>query len=136
MTDIDDGPRHAGEQSAAISNLVVHLLSEYTGRGPTQARTYRSGDLISVVLQDTLTKGERSLLADGKMDFVLATRKHYQNTMGAALVEGVERLTGRQVLAFLSDNHVDPDIAVETFLLVPNGDSGGAPQHDGVATSG
>lgn len=31
----------------------------------------------------------------------------------------MEELTGRRVLAFLSDNHVDPDVAVETFVLEP-----------------
>jgi hypothetical protein len=33
-----------------------------------------------------------------------------------AVVEGV---TGRSVTAFMSDNHIDPDIAVETFVLEP-----------------
>jgi len=29
----------------------------------------------------------------------------------------VARLTGRGVLAFMSDNHLDPDIAVQVFVL-------------------
>jgi len=32
------------------------------------------------------------------------------------LIAVVEELTGRRVIAFLSDNHMDPDIAVETFV--------------------
>ena len=109
----------AGVLSSAISNATVRLLSEYTGRGPTKARTYITGDLISVVLQDTLTKGERSLVRNGETDLVLQTRKAHQRTMGAALVASVEEITGRTVLAFLSDNHVDPDYAVESFVLAP-----------------
>jgi uncharacterized protein YbcI len=105
--------------SAAISNTVVRLLAEYTGRGPTKARTYVNDDLIAVVLQDTLTKGEQSLVRDGKTDLVLSTRKAYQNTMRADLIAAIETLTGRTVHAFLSDNHVDPDVAVESFVLVP-----------------
>ena len=27
--------------------------------------------------------------------------------------------TGREVVAFLSDHHIDPDIAVEVFILKP-----------------
>ena len=105
--------------SAAISNAVVHLVMEYTGRGPTKARTYINDDYIAVVLQDSLTKGERSLVRDGKTDLVLATRKTYQQTMRADLVAAVESITGRTVHAFLSDNHTDPDIAVESFILTP-----------------
>ena len=48
--------------SSAISNLVIRVTREYTGRGPTQARTYMQDDLIAVVLRETLTKGERMLV--------------------------------------------------------------------------
>jgi uncharacterized protein YbcI len=108
-----------GSLSAAISNAIVRLLAEYTGRGPTRARTYINDDFIAVVLQDTMTKGERSLVRDGKVDLVLSTRKAYQSTMRRDLVAVIEELTGRTVQAFLSDNHADPDIAVESFVLAP-----------------
>lgn len=109
----------AGAMSAAISNAVVRLLSEYTGRGPTKARTYIEEDLITVVMQDTLTKGERSLLRDGELALVLANRKAFQNSMAADMIAAVEQLSGRSTTAFLSANHIDPDIAVETFVLTP-----------------
>jgi uncharacterized protein YbcI len=109
----------AGSVSASISNAVVRLLSEYTGRGPTRARTYIDEDLITVVLQDTLTKGERSLLRDGEVALVLANRKAFQNSMAADMIAAVERLTGRTTTAFLSANHIEPDIAVESFVLAP-----------------
>ena len=105
--------------AARISNLVVGVMSSYTGRGPTRARTSMDDDLITVVLRDTLTKGERSLVADGRSKLVLDMRKAYQTTMGADLVAGVEQLTGRTVIAFLSDNHIEPDIAIESFVLEP-----------------
>jgi len=111
--------------SAAISNAVVRLLADYTGRGPTKARTHLSDDFIAVVVQDTFTKGERSLVRDGKTDLVLSTRKAYQQTMRRDLVAAIERLTGRTVRAFFSDNHADPDIAVECFMLAPQ--DGAAP---------
>lgn len=104
---------------AAISNMVVRLVSEYTGRGPTRSRTHITEDLVTVVLRDTLTKGEQSLVRDGRGTLVHDVRKAYQDTMRRELIEGIEALTGRTVEAFLSANHIDPDIAVETFLLVP-----------------
>ena len=108
-----------GSKSAAISNLVVRLVSEYTGRGPTRARTHMDGDLLAVVLRDTLTKGEQSLVRDGRTELVLAMRKAYQDTMRVDLINGIEEITGRKVEAFLSDDHIDPDVAVESFVLFP-----------------
>jgi uncharacterized protein YbcI len=115
-------------KAAAISKLTVRTLSEYTGRGPTKARTYVNDDIVTVVLQDTLTKGERSLVADGLDETVLTTRKAFQGTMSQDLISGVEGILGRRVAAFLSDNHIEPDIAVEVFVLAPDG---AAPRGDG-----
>jgi uncharacterized protein YbcI len=108
-----------GQLASAISNGVVRLLRDYTGRGPTRARTHVTDDLISVVLEDTLTKGETSLVEDGETELVLTSRHAYQRTMSGDLISLVEQLTGRKVRAFLSDNHIDPDIAVESFVLEP-----------------
>ena len=120
-------PTTTGSHGLAISNLVVRLLSEYTGRGPTKARTHFSENLITVVLQDLLTRGERSLIRDGKQDFVLETRRAYQLTMREDYTAGIEEITGRVVIAFLSANHIDPDMAIESFALAPQDD--GHPRH-------
>lgn len=106
-----------GERAAAISNLVVRLVSDYTGRGPTKARTYLNEDVITVVLREMLTKAERSLVRDGKSALVQSTRLAFQQTMREDFVAGIEGITGAKVKAFLSSNHMDPDIAVETFIL-------------------
>ncbi|HEX5852316.1 MAG TPA: Na-translocating system protein MpsC family protein [Solirubrobacteraceae bacterium] len=113
------GTVQSGTIASAISGATVGLLHEYTGRGPTKARTYIWEDFITVVLQDTLTMGERSLVRDGRADLVLTTRKAFQRTMGPQLIAAVEEHTGRIVEAFLSDNHIDPDVAVESFVLAP-----------------
>jgi uncharacterized protein YbcI len=110
-----------GSKAAAISNHVVRMMSEYTGRGPTKARTNFSDDLVTVLLQDTLTKGERSLVGDGRETMVLDMRKVFQSTMRTDLVKGVEEILGRTVIAFMSDNHIDPDVAIEVFVLAPYG---------------
>jgi uncharacterized protein YbcI len=116
---------HGGPLASAISNTVVRVISECTGRGPTRARTYMHDDLITVVVQDTLTKGERSLVADGKSDVVLAMRHEFQDTMRRKLIAGVEELTGRKVIALFSADHIEPDAALESFLLAPHVDGGG-----------
>jgi uncharacterized protein YbcI len=121
----------SGSRALAISNLVVRLLSEYTGRGPTRARTHFNDDLVTVVVQDLLTKGEQRLIRDGKTDLVLETRRAFQQSMRHDLSAGVEQITGRKVLAFLSANHVDPDIAIENFMLHPAADPEATPPDAG-----
>jgi len=128
LPDTHEAPTSTGSVASEISNAVVRLHSEYTGRGPTRARTHITEELISVVLRDTLTNGERRLLADGKVDLVLAIRKAYQEAMRSDIIAAIERLSGRRVIAFLNDNHIDPDIAVESFVLEPRSD--GAEPHD------
>ena len=109
----------AGSLAAAISNAVVGLLHDYTGRGPTTARTTIGGDTIVVTLRDSLTKAEKTLAARGQALEVLAMRRAFQNTMRDDMVAAVEELTGRSVEAFLSDNLHEPDVAVEIFLMAP-----------------
>lgn len=107
----------AGSKAAEISNMVVRVTSQYTGRGPTKARTHVHDDLVTVVLQDSLTKGERTLVGHGHHELVLRTRRAFQEAMQADFVAGIEEILGCQVAAFLSANHTDPDYAVEIFIL-------------------
>lgn len=102
---------------AVISRGAVQLLRDFTGRGPTKAKTTIDGDSVLIVLGDVLSKGERKLAEVGKVDRVLGVRHDYQLVMRDDLVRLVERTLDRKVIAFMSDNHVDPDLAVEIFVL-------------------
>src|SRR3954452_20277929 len=104
-----------GRIAAAISTAVVHVFSEHTGRGPTRARTTIDGETVVVILQDSMTKAERSLVQAGKDDEVLQLRRSFQDTMRGDLVAVVERLTRSSVRAFMSANHIAPDAAAEIF---------------------
>ena len=121
MSDVHEAPqRFDGSVNAAIANAVVQLVREYTGRGPTQARARVSDDLVTVLMGDLLTKAERKLADNGKSDLVLSLRKEFQRTMREDLIARVEELTGRKVVAFMSDNHIEPDLAIEAFVLEPD----------------
>jgi uncharacterized protein YbcI len=108
-----------GALHAAISETVVRLLAENTGRGPTKARTTIDGDLIVVVLQNSLTPGERFLADDNRGEQVLDMRRAYQDAMRTDCIAAIEDLTSRTVAAFMSANHIDPDLAAEVFILNP-----------------
>jgi uncharacterized protein YbcI len=112
------GERPAGGQLlAAICNAVVRIQREYLGRGPNKARASIREDTIVVTMQDTLTKAEQKLVADGRQEDVIRIRRSFQRTMRGDIVEAVEELTGRRVVAFMSDTHIDPDLACEVIVL-------------------
>jgi uncharacterized protein YbcI len=118
----DDGPpsgQGTGQVANAISSSVVRLFAQWVGRGPTRARTVLSGNLVTVVLEDTLTKAERRLVEMGRSEMVVDTRRTFQQMMRGDLVRSVEEFTGREVVAFLSDQSAEPDYAVESFILSP-----------------
>jgi uncharacterized protein YbcI len=106
-----------GQLAAAISNTVVRALARTTGRGPTQAKTTIGDNGIFVVLQDSLTVGEQTLSDAGEDRAVLDLRRRWQSVMKVDVCHEIEELTGRKVVGFMSDNHIDPDLAVEVFVL-------------------
>jgi uncharacterized protein YbcI len=118
MEEQDEGPRSA---NSYICDAAVRLMREYTGRGPTKAKATINGDSVMILLGDTLTRGERKLAATGKAHRVLELRHDFQLVMRDELIEAVEQALGRKVIAFMSQNHIDPDLAVEVFILEPDG---------------
>jgi uncharacterized protein YbcI len=117
--DVWDRGGHQGELTAQISNTVVQALSRTTGRGPTKAKTTLGDNGVFVVLQDTLTRGEQTLADAGEGRYVLDLRRKWQAVMEFDVSREIEELTGRKVIGFMSDNHIDPDLAVEVFVLEP-----------------
>ena len=51
------------------------------------------------------------------VDAINHIRHLFQEAMEADFRAAVERITGQQVLAFISGNHIDPDVAAELFIL-------------------
>jgi uncharacterized protein YbcI len=111
--------RPDGQLAAAISNTVVKALARTTGRGPTKAKTTLGDNGVFVVLQDSLTVGEQTLTDAGQGQAVLDLRRRWQAIMEVDVSREIEGLTGRKVVGFMSDNHIDPDLAVEVFVLEP-----------------
>jgi uncharacterized protein YbcI len=110
-------PTPDGAQRAKISNEMVRLHSEYYGRGPTKAKVYADGDLVAVVLEETFTPAEKTLIARGESEGIQDIRRRFQRVMADQFRSIVEQATGREVRAFLSETDLDNDIAVEIFLL-------------------
>jgi uncharacterized protein YbcI len=117
-----DGAGERGKQAAAISNAIVGIHRQYFGRGASRARTVMGADYVICFLEDIYTPVERTLIEAGRFPAVQETRSAFQDTMRYKFSEAVEQVVGRKVVGFLSQVHVDPDLAVETFILESDGD--------------
>jgi uncharacterized protein YbcI len=109
----------SGSRALAISNAIGGLHHQYFGRGPHTARTIMQGNYVVVFLDDIYTQVERTLIDAGERETVKQTRLAFQRAMEGKFSRAVEHVTGRKVVAFLSQVHFDPDISQETFVLEP-----------------
>ncbi len=107
-----------GRLLAQISTSIVAMLREHYGRGPMKAKTYVMDDVILVVMRGSgFTALEQTHMDSGQPDEVVAMREQFQELMAKRYKDTIEELTGRTVIAFLSQAHVDPDITVEMFVV-------------------
>jgi uncharacterized protein YbcI len=107
---------------AQISTSLVQLHSRYYGKGPTKAKTHLVDDTLVSILQGGFTRVERTLLDTGEVDSVYQMRRSFQLAMEKEFRQVVEEAIGRKVIAYMSSIHVDPDLAVEIFVLEPLGE--------------
>ena len=110
----------------AISNMMVRLLSRYTGRGPTKARTTLNTNIVVVLFEDALTRGEQNLVAAGQVDAVHDIRRTFHEVMRAEAIAGVEEVLGRRVVSCLGDVDPQANIAAIAFVLDRQPETGSA----------
>jgi uncharacterized protein YbcI len=112
------GPLSGGHLLATISTSIVAILREHYGRGPMKAKTYVLDDIIVVVMRGSgFTALEQTIMDSGEPDRVIAMREDFQRVMAGRYKETIQELTGRNVVAFLSQAHVEPDITMEIFFV-------------------
>lgn len=125
-----------GEVLARISTGMAQLHTRYYGKGPTKTKTYLVDDTIICLLEEGFTTVERTLIDGGRGEAVHEIRRTFQQAMEEQFTAVVEEATGRKVRAYLSQVHVNPDIAVELFMLAPDGEAeagAGRPSPTGAA---
>lgn len=109
-----------GEMLAAITDAMVALHKRYHHRKPVTAKTTLLGDdMLVCVLGGVYTEVEQTMIELQHSTIVQGTRSAFQDAMQHKFIDAVERLTGRHVLAFISDSHVGPDLEIELFMLAP-----------------
>lgn len=111
-------PLAGGHLLAAISTSIVGIVREHYGRGPMKAKTYALDDIIVVVMRGSgFTALEQTIMDSGEPERVIAMREDFQRVMAERYKDTIHELTGRNVVAFLSQAHVEPDITMEVFFV-------------------
>jgi uncharacterized protein YbcI len=75
--------------------------------------------ILVCVLGGVYTDVEKTMIELQHSTIVQETRSAFQTAMQRRFIDQVEHLTGRGVLAFISNHHIGPDIEVEIFMLTP-----------------
>lgn len=108
-----------GVELAEVTRGMVSLHRRFYGKGPTKAKTYAVNDTLICVLEGGFTTVERTLIDEKDVEAVLQIRRSFQRAMEGQFTEVVENALGRKVIAYMSQIHADPDLAVELFVLEP-----------------
>lgn len=109
-------------QAIEISNQLTRSHRESFGRGAGNVKTVIQKGFVITFLEDVYTPFEKTMISGGHEKLVMEARFAFQQMKRDEYREIVESVTGRKVRAFLSQNHIDPAIAVEIFVLESEGD--------------
>jgi uncharacterized protein YbcI len=119
---VTDSQPGLGVELAEVTKGMVSLHRRFYGKGPTKAKTFAVDDAVICVLEGGFTTVERTLIHEHDVEAVLQIRRSFQRAMEDEFTEVVENALGRKVIAYMSQIHADPDLAVELFVLEPQGD--------------
>jgi len=115
-----DAPLSGDELLEAVTDAMIALHERYHHREPVTAKSLMlGGDLIACVMGGIYTDVEKTLIELQHTTIVQETRSVFQEAMKQRFITEVERLSGRKVMAFISNHHVGPDIEIELFMLAP-----------------
>lgn len=102
----------------AVTEALSALHERYYERPPGTAKSRMMGsDLLACVLGGVYTDVEKTLIEIERGPLVAGNRNAFQVAMQDRFIEVVERLSGRQVVHFVSTHNVGPDLEVELFFF-------------------
>ena len=103
----------------AICNAVTGALKHSCGKGPTKVKAYSTHDHVAVVVQDMLTKLERTLVQDGHEQLVGEARQVLIGRVAKDCRATIEQATGRRVIGWQTEVNPSADRAITLIQLQP-----------------
>jgi uncharacterized protein YbcI len=108
------------EVAARISDEIAGIHRESYGETVNSIQTHIHEDSVVCVLDITLLPHEQTLLDhDRGQDSIRLLRREYQAAIAPTFAAAVEHMTGRRVIGFLSETHIEPSFSVDFFRLAP-----------------
>lgn len=110
-----------GQIEAEISDAMVKLQREHTGRGPNQAHTYILEDMVLVRMQEVLTPAERQLTGNPHgQSLVKQFHQQMHEIARKELEKIIEGHTGCKVTSIHSDVSTKTGEQMSIFVLDHN----------------
>jgi uncharacterized protein YbcI len=111
-------PLSGNDLLEAVTESMVALHERYYHRVPASAKTQMlGGEVLVCVMGGVYTDVEKTMIELQRATIVQETRSAFQDAMQHKFIGEIERLSGRDVIAFISNQHVGPDIEVELFVF-------------------
>jgi uncharacterized protein YbcI len=108
------------EIAARISDEIAAIHRESYGESVRSVQTHIHDDFVVCVLDISLLTHEETLLEhDRGEESIRAVRREFQAAIAPTFGAAVEHMTGRRVIGFLSETHIDPPFSLEFFRLAP-----------------
>jgi uncharacterized protein YbcI len=115
----------ADEVAARISDEIAAIHRESYGETIDSIQTHISDDFVVCVLDIRLLPHERTLMDHERgEDSIRRLRREFQQAIAPTFAAAIEHMTGRRVIGFMSETHLDPPFSVEFFRLAPTGSPG------------
>ena len=114
-------PQSTTEIAARISEEIASIHRESYGETVESIETHIHEDSVVCVIDIALLPHERTILDHERgEDSIRKLRREFQGAIGPTFAATVEHMTGRRVIGFLSETHIDPPFSVEFFRLAPS----------------
>jgi uncharacterized protein YbcI len=64
-----------------LSTEMVRAQKKYSGRGPSETKSYMLDDFLLIVMRGSQTQAERTMIEFGRSDLVREFRRQFENEM-------------------------------------------------------
>ena len=110
----------SAEIASRISDEIAAIHRESYGEAVDCIQTHVHEDFVVCVIDIPLLTHERTLFHHERGgESIRVLRREFQEAIAPALEAAVERMTGRRVIGFLSETHLDPPFSVVFFRFAP-----------------
>lgn len=99
-----------------LSREFTKAMKKVTGQGPERCRAYFNREIVTVLVEGTLTEAEHST-AEREIELTRATRRNLQEIVIQEITPIVEEHLQAKVVTAMHDHAIVPDVGVYCFQL-------------------